>query len=68
MGMVEEGEQCCFTLEAGQSLGVPGHLAGQDLDRHLATQLRVASAVDLAHTPGPEGLKDLIGAQAVSRR
>ena len=39
---------------------------GQDLDRDVAVEARVARAVDLAHAAGAEGGEDLVGAEAGS--
>jgi hypothetical protein len=32
VGVVERGEGCRLALEAGEELGVPRHVGGQDLD------------------------------------
>jgi hypothetical protein len=50
-----------FLLEAPQALRVVHARVGQNLDRHVAAQARVAGTVDLAHAPGPEGSDDRIG-------
>ena len=39
---------------------------GEDLDRHLAVEPRVARAVDLAHAAGTEGRDDLVGSEALA--
>ena len=53
--VVERREQLRLAAEAGQPLGILRHLGGQHLEGHLAPELRVRGAVDLAHTAGPEG-------------
>ena len=47
--VVERGEQPGLALEAGEPLGIGGEGLGQPLERHLAPELRVGGAVDLAH-------------------
>ena len=49
-----------LALEAGQGVGALVQVGGQHLDRHVAVELRVASAVDLAHASGAEGRDDLV--------
>ncbi len=52
VGVVEGGEDSSFALEPRQPLGIVRQLRGQDLDRDLAPEPRVAGAVHLAH-PAP---------------
>jgi hypothetical protein len=47
--VVERGEQLRLAPEAGEALRVAGHLGREHLDRHVARELRVGGAVDLAH-------------------
>jgi hypothetical protein len=68
VGVVEGGGGAGLLDETGAASRVREVLGGKDLDRHLAPQPRVAGAVDLAHPPGPEGLEDLVGAEASSGR
>ena len=63
-GMIQRRERLRFALEAGEPLGVAGERVGQDLDRDVAIQLRVARAIDLAHAAGPKGGEDLVRAEA----
>ena len=53
-----------LALESGETLGIPGDLGREDLDRHVAAELRVGGPVHLTHPPGPERLEDLVWAQA----
>ena len=53
-------------LEAGEGLLVLREARGEDLDRHLAVELGVASAKDLAHPPGAEGGGDLVGSETLA--
>ncbi len=57
--MVERGEQPRLALEAGAPLGVGRERLGQQLQRHLAPEPRVAGAVDLAHAATAEQGGDL---------
>ena len=47
--MIEGGERLRFALEAREPVGVVREGLGQNLDRDLTIQLRVARAVHLAH-------------------
>ena len=47
--VVERGEQPRLAPEAREPRGVLPHLGRQDLERHVAPELRVGGAVDLAH-------------------
>jgi len=65
VGVVERGDGAGLALEALQPLGLTGQRLGEDLDRHLATQPRVESAVDLTHPAGAERRHDLIGPEPI---
>ena len=52
--VVQRGEDAGLALEARQPVRVGGERLGQHLQRDVATELRVASAVDLAHAAGAE--------------
>ena len=60
--MIQRRERLRFALEPREPLGIGGERLGQDLDRDVATELRVARAIDLAHAAGPEGGEDLVRA------
>ena len=40
---------------AAEAIGIVGERGGQDLDRDVAAEPRVARAIDLAHAAGAEG-------------
>ena len=61
VGMVEQARGAGLLLEAAQPVGVGREGAGQDLDRHVARQARVAGAVDLAHSARAQESGDLVG-------
>ena len=58
--VVEGGHGPRLALEPCEPFGVGGQLRGQHLDRDLASQPRVAGAVDLAHPAGPDEAEDLV--------
>ena len=60
MRVVERGEHARLALEPRQALGVARELVGQDLDRDLAAELGVASAIHLAHAADAELREDLV--------
>ncbi len=64
MGMVQRREDLGFALEPGESIGVVGDGREQDLDRDLATQLRVARTIDGTHAALADRRQDLEGAEA----
>ena len=57
--MIERGQHLRFTPEARQPFRVARHGVGQDLDRHITVELRIAGAIDLAHATGANGIDDL---------
>src|SRR5262249_12732462 len=48
--MTERRERLCLALEARQPLGIAPEEIRQDLDGDVAAELRVAGAIDLAHS------------------
>src|SRR5262245_54674109 len=48
--MVERGQEFGFAIEPRQPFGVARKLRGQRLDSHVASELRVARAIHLAHS------------------
>ena len=52
--VVQRGEQLRLALEAGEAVGVGGKGRRQQLERHLAAELRVGGAVHLAHPAGAD--------------
>ena len=66
--MRERGDGLGLALESGERFGVAGELVGQDLDRDVALQPRVARPVDLAHPARAERGEDLVGAEAGTGR
>jgi hypothetical protein len=64
VGIVECGEHFRFALETRNPVRIAGKGQGQDLDRDLAFQHRVAGAIDLAHTTGAEHGFNFVGTEA----
>ena len=64
--MIERGEDFGLALQAGDAIGILCECGGQDLDRDVALQARVAGAIDLAHAAGAEHRFDFVRAEARS--
>src|SRR3974390_2896019 len=60
--MIERGQGAGFALKSREGLVVLRHGLGQHLQSYVASQLRVAGAVHLAHTALPDLGEDLIRA------
>ena len=67
-GWFSDGEHARFAVEASQAVGVSRENARQDLDSHIATELRVARAIDLAHAASPDSGLDLIHTETPARQ
>ncbi len=65
--MVEGRHRARFFLEASDAIGLGGHLLGQDLERHVAVQPRVARPVDVAHPAGAQPSADRVYAELATR-
>ena len=61
--MVERGEQFRFTLKARQAIRILRERLGQNFDGDVALQLRVARAIDLAHSAGANRGEDVVDAE-----
>jgi hypothetical protein len=51
--VVESGHRSGLLLEAAKTVGIARAVRGQDVERDVAAQPRVARAVDPAHSPAP---------------
>ena len=60
--MVQGGKELGFSLESGVALGVLCELVWKYLDGDLTLEFRVASAIDLTHSSGPNGRENFIRA------
>ena len=66
--MIERREDLRFALKRASRSGSAGRRLGQNLERDVAIQLRVARAIDLAHPAGAEQRDDLVVAEPGSSR
>ena len=48
--MVQCRSRSCLLLETPQSVGISGEERRQDLNRHVAPESQITSAIHLAHT------------------
>ena len=60
VGMRELARGLGLDLEAAEPLRIGGEAGGQGLDRHLAAEPRIASAIDLAHPAGADWRDDFV--------
>jgi hypothetical protein len=60
VGMLQAGQGPRLALEPGLALGIARELGRQDLDRHVAAELRVAGAEHLAHAALADLALDLV--------
>ena len=61
--MVERGQHFGLALEARDTVGFGQDRVRKDLDRHFATELQVASVIDLAHAAGAQQRLHLVVAE-----
>ena len=62
--VIERGKDFRFALEAGDAIRIRREQFGQDLQRYVASELRVPSTIDFAHPAGAEGGEDFVRADA----
>ena len=65
--MREPGDCLRLALEAGEGARVIRDGLGEDLDRNVAPEPRVACTLHLTHAAGAERRDDLVGAEAGAR-
>ena len=65
--VVERGGRLRFRDESPQPVAIGRRVSGQDLDRDLASQPRIARLPHLAHPAGSEAEQDLVGTDAARR-
>src|SRR5690348_8519372 len=65
--MVDRRQHPGLAFESGDAHGVAAEGLGQDFDRDLAAELRVARAIDFAHSTGPERTENLKSAEPGAR-
>ena len=64
--MIQRSEKLRFPLESCEPFVIVGEFFGKNFDRDVALELRVARAIDLAHTAFSDWRDDLVGAEARS--
>ena len=64
--MVQRGENLRLALESRETLRIIRERRGQDLDRNVAIELRVARAEHLAHPARADGARDFVRADSRS--
>ncbi len=68
MRMIQRGKSLRFTFEASEAVRIGSECLGQDLERDVAIQLRIARAIHLAHAARPEQAQDFVCAKPCTRR
>src|SRR5207253_7200621 len=58
--MIERGQHLRLALEACEAIGIERERVWDDLQRDVATELRIARAIHLAHAAGADGREDLV--------
>ena len=62
--MIQRGEELRLALEARDALRIVAEAIRDEFDRDVASKLRVARTIDLAHPAAAERRDDFIGAEA----
>ena len=62
VGVVQGGGGLGLLLEAAHEVGLVGERIGEEFQRHIALQSRIASPIDLAHAAAANQRDDLVGA------
>ena len=65
--MVECSQEPRFPLESRQAIGIGDNFVRQDLDGDLASEPRVARAIDLPHRAGTEQALQFVNADPPGR-
>ena len=61
VGVIQGGEDLCFTLEASEAIRIGGEGCWQDLKRDIPIQFRVARPIHLTHAARTDGSENLVG-------
>src|SRR5262245_21367193 len=64
--MVDCGQELRFALESRNTVGIFGEPIGQDLDRDVAMQVRIARPINGAHAALAKWRQDLVGPEALA--
>ena len=66
--MVQRGEQLRLALETREAVRIGREEVGQDLQRDVAIEPRIARAIHLAHAARADERDDFVGAEARTGR
>jgi hypothetical protein len=61
--VIQRRERFCFALKTSDAVGIGDEEVGQDLECDLASELRVARAINLAHASRANPGGDFVGAE-----
>ena len=67
MWMIQGGDSSGLLLETVEAVGAGSPVGGYDLDGDVTAEAGVASAVDLAHSPGANRGEELVRAETPAR-
>ncbi len=65
MRVIERGEQPRLALEPREPLAVRGNRRGQDLNRHVPVELRIAGAIHLTHPADTQQRANFVAADSL---
>lgn len=65
--VIEHGQQAGFLLKSRPPRGVAGEVRGQDLQRNIASEAGVASAVDLTHAASAQHRENFVRSEMSTR-
>jgi hypothetical protein len=57
--MIQRCKKLRFPSESDNSIAIPGEAIRKNLQRYFAVQIRIAAAVDFAHSAAPDRVTDL---------
>ena len=66
VGVIERRQGLRFAIESRQALGISGQRLGQDLDRDLPIEPRIAGPIHLAHATDAKLSRDFVDAEPAS--
>jgi hypothetical protein len=68
MGMIQRREHARFAIEPCVAVGFREPRFGEDFDRDIASEIRVARAIHFTHATGADERDDFVGAYPSARR
>ena len=64
--MIERRQVLRFAAETCQAIRIVRHVGQQELDRDVPVELRIAGAIDLAHSACADARQELVGADVLT--